>query len=205
MFSKSFKQIRKSVYSGLARIGRHRDSISVRIVTNPYTGEMTLYDGSSVLLRSPSPACSSSGFSPSPTPPGSVRDALESSAPSPQPENSPCIPNGIQAPSTTGSLSATYLSPNSRLFRGSQDEFGFDVYINLGTDCGPAYLFECPTVLPWAELVASLAAETERSEKDIKLSSKVYPCVVSDAMSYAAWLTWSRNHDGPCSTDLWLA
>ncbi|KAF8492132.1 hypothetical protein JB92DRAFT_2835469 [Gautieria morchelliformis] len=97
------------------------------------------------------------------------------------------------------------LAPNLRLFRGSHDLFGFDVYISQhGNQHESASLFQFPTVPPWDELVTALATKTGREADSIVLSSKVYPDIVDDELSYEAWLTWSRESDGPCSTDLWL-
>ncbi|KAF8488544.1 hypothetical protein JB92DRAFT_3016605 [Gautieria morchelliformis] len=103
------------------------------------------------------------------------------------------------------SSSSMSLAPNLRLFRGSHDLFGFDVYISQhGNQHEPASLFQFPAVPPWDELVTALATKTGREADGIVLSSRVYPDIVDDELSYEAWLTWSRESDGPCSTDLWL-
>ncbi|KAF8528743.1 hypothetical protein JB92DRAFT_2862890 [Gautieria morchelliformis] len=105
---------------------------------------------------------------------------------------------------SSSSIDTMSLAPNSRLFRGSHDLFGFDVYISQHDQHEPASLFQFPAVPPWDELVTALATKTGREADGIVLSSKVYPDIVDDELSYEAWLTWSRESDGPCSTDLWL-
>ncbi|KAF8513379.1 hypothetical protein JB92DRAFT_3116444 [Gautieria morchelliformis] len=96
------------------------------------------------------------------------------------------------------------LAPNLGLFHGSHDLFGFDVYISHHDQHEPPYLFEFPAMPPWDELVTALATETGCEADGIVLSSKVYPDMVDDEPSYQAWLTWSLESDGLCSTDLWL-
>ncbi|KAF8524223.1 hypothetical protein JB92DRAFT_3109634 [Gautieria morchelliformis] len=116
----------------------------------------------------------------------------------------------IEAPHTSGGLEEEFDSPSASSFEHSEleivpDLFGFDVYISQhGNQHEPAYLFQFPTVPPWDELVTALATKTGREADGIVLSSKVYPGIVDDELSYEAWLTWSRESDGPCSTDLWL-
>ncbi|KAF8518068.1 hypothetical protein JB92DRAFT_2904163 [Gautieria morchelliformis] len=106
---------------------------------------------------------------------------------------------------SSSSIDTMSLAPNLRLFRGSHDLFGFDVYISQhGCQHESPYLFQFPTVPPWDELVTALATKTGREADGIVLSSKVYPDIVDDELSYQTWLTWSRESDGPCSTDLWL-
>ncbi|KAF8527073.1 hypothetical protein JB92DRAFT_2868752 [Gautieria morchelliformis] len=104
---------------------------------------------------------------------------------------------------SSSSIDTMSLAPNLRLFRGSHDLFGFDVYISQhGNQHEPASLFQFPTVPPWDELVTALATKTGREADGIVLCSRVYPDIVDDELSYEAWLTWSRESDGPCSTDL---
>ncbi|KAF8492134.1 hypothetical protein JB92DRAFT_3128087 [Gautieria morchelliformis] len=85
------------------------------------------------------------------------------------------------------------LAPNLRLFRGSHDLFGFDVYISQHDQHEAAYLFEFPAVPPWDELVTALATKTGREADGIVFSSKVYSDIVDDELSYQAWLAWSRE------------
>jgi hypothetical protein len=86
-----------------------------------------------------------------------------------------------------------------------QDQFGFDVYItHHGYQHGQANLFQFPTVPLWDELATALATKTGREADRIVLSSRFYPAIVNNVLSYQAWFTWSRENDGPFSTDLWL-
>ncbi|KAF8493155.1 hypothetical protein JB92DRAFT_3000156 [Gautieria morchelliformis] len=91
---------------------------------------------------------------------------------------------------SSSSIDTMSLAPNLGLFHGSHHE--------------PPYLFEFPAVPPWDELVTALVTETGCEADGIVLSSKVYPDMVDDEPSYQAWLTWSLESDGLCSTDLWL-
>ncbi|KAF8523022.1 hypothetical protein JB92DRAFT_2885884 [Gautieria morchelliformis] len=196
----TFTHLNNSIRSCFAKLKlRTSEAAGIPILADTNTRQMpVLADSSDLFVRAPA----HSDIPPieAPHTPGGLEEEFDSTSASSLEQSEREAPLS-DANLSSSSIDTMSLAPNLGLFRGSHDLFGFDVYISQHDE--PAYLFEFPTVPPWDELVTALATETGRDD-GIVLSSKVYPDIVDDELSYEAWLTWSRENDGPCSTDLWL-
>ncbi|KAF8487893.1 hypothetical protein JB92DRAFT_1463189 [Gautieria morchelliformis] len=199
----TFTHLKNSIRSCIAKLKRRTsEAAGIPILPDINTRQMPVLAASSDLFARAPPH---SYISPveAPHTPGGLEEEFDSTSASSleQSEREAPLPHASLSSSSVDTMS---LAPNFGLFRGSHDLFGFDVYISQHDEHEPPYLLEFPTVPPWDELVTALATKTGREADSIVLSSKVYPDIVDDELSYQAWLTWSRENDGLCSIDLWL-
>ncbi|KAF8487887.1 hypothetical protein JB92DRAFT_3019876 [Gautieria morchelliformis] len=198
-----YRGINNSIRSCISKLKlRTSEATGIPILPDTHTRQMpVLADSSDLFARAPP----HSYISPieAPHTPGGLEEEFDSTSASSFEQSEREAPLS-HANLSSSSVETMSLAPNFGLFRGSHDLFGFDVYISQHDQHEPPYVFEFPAVPPWDELVTALATETGREADRIVLSSKVYPDIVNDELSYEAWLTWSWENDGPCSTDLWL-
>ncbi|KAF8487884.1 hypothetical protein JB92DRAFT_3019743 [Gautieria morchelliformis] len=198
----TFTHLKNSIRSCLAKLKlRTSEATGIPILPDTNTRQMPFLAGSSDLFaRAPAHSLIQA-----PHTPGGLEEEFDSTSASSleKSEREAPLPDASLSSSSIDTMS---LAPNFGLFRGSHVRhlFSFDVYISQHDQHQPPYVFEFPAVPPWDELVTALATETGREADRIVLSSKVYPHIVNDELSYEAWLTWSRENDGLCSIDLWL-
>ncbi|KAF8530995.1 hypothetical protein JB92DRAFT_3105741 [Gautieria morchelliformis] len=186
----TFTHLKNSIRSCFVKLKlRTSEATGIPILTDTNTRQMSVLADSSNLFRR-APAHSNISPIEAPHTSGGLEEEIDSTSASSfeQPEREASLSDANLSSSSICTMS---LAPNLRLFRRSQDLFGFDVYVSQhGYQHDPAYLFQFPVVPPWDELVTALATKTGREADGIVLSSKFYPDIVDDELSYQAWLTW---------------